>query len=63
MFNLEKSDIDTGDALTSIGVDSLVAVDFRNWLGSVVKAKVSIFEILQTASLDEFSSLVAERRK
>ncbi|CAN9258147.1 unnamed protein product [Alternaria alternata] len=63
LFNLEKSDIDTGDALTSIGVDSLVAVDFRNWLGSVVKAKVSIFEILQTASLDEFSSLVAERRK
>jgi aryl carrier-like protein len=63
LFNLEKSDIDTGDALTSIGVDSLVAVDFRNWLGSVVKAKVSIFEILQTGSLDEFSSLVAERRK
>ncbi|KNG44599.1 polyketide synthase [Stemphylium lycopersici] len=61
LFNLERSDIDTGDALTSIGVDSLVAVDFRNWLGSVVKAKVSIFEILQTPALSEFAGLVAER--
>ena len=61
LFNLEKSDIDTEDALTNIGVDSLVAVDFRNWLGSVVKAKVSIFEILQTPALSEFAGLVAER--
>jgi hypothetical protein len=30
MFNLEKSDIDTGGALTRIEVDFLVAVDFRN---------------------------------
>ncbi|KAI4621629.1 Type I Iterative PKS [Alternaria sp. BMP 0032] len=62
LFNLETSAIDTADALTSIGVDSLVAVDFRNWLGSVVKAKVSIFEILQTPSLGEFAGLVAERK-
>ncbi|KAI1551989.1 lovastatin nonaketide synthase, partial [Pyrenophora tritici-repentis] len=61
LFNLEKIDIDTGDALTSIGVDSLVAVDFRNWLGSVVKAKVSIFEILQTPAVREFAGLIAER--
>lgn len=61
LFNLEKDGIDTGDALTSIGVDSLVAVDFRNWLGSVVKAKVSIFEILQTPALSDFAELVAER--
>jgi aryl carrier-like protein len=61
LFNLDKSAIDTADALTSIGVDSLVAVDFRNWLGSVVKAKVSIFEILQTPSLSEFATLIAER--
>ncbi|KAG9190441.1 hypothetical protein G6011_08529 [Alternaria panax] len=63
LFNLEKSDIDTGDALTSIGVDSLVAVDFRNWVASVVKVKVSIFEILQTPALNEFAGLVAERWK
>lgn len=45
--------------MSHYGVDSLVAVELRNWLGSAAKAKVSIFTILQTPSLAEFASLVA----
>ncbi|KAF7532113.1 hypothetical protein G7054_g8247 [Neopestalotiopsis clavispora] len=59
IFNIPLSDIDPELPLSRYGVDSLVAVELRNWIGSTVKAKLSVFEILQSASLNEFSLLVA----
>ncbi|KAI8945694.1 hypothetical protein F4801DRAFT_584158 [Xylaria longipes] len=61
LFNLVEAEIDTGSGLSAVGVDSLVAVELRNWLSSVVQAKVMVFEILQTATMREFAKLVAER--
>ncbi|KAI1372099.1 polyketide synthase [Hypoxylon crocopeplum] len=58
IFNIDRSDIDDGNQLSHYGVDSLVAVDLRNWLSSSLRARVSIFEILQTPSLSEFAGLI-----
>ncbi|KAH9905003.1 polyketide synthase [Xylariomycetidae sp. FL2044] len=58
IFNIDRSEIDAGNQLSRYGVDSLVAVDLRNWLSSGLRARVSIFDILQTPSLTEFASLV-----
>ena len=62
LFNLPSSDINTNLPLAYYGVDSLVAVELRNWLSSAMKAKVTIFEILQTKSVGEFAGLVAKRK-
>ena len=62
LFNLPSSEIDTNLPLAHYGVDSLVAVELRNWLSSAIKAKVTIFEILQTKSVGEFAGLVAKRK-
>ncbi|KAL8861949.1 MAG: hypothetical protein Q9178_001819 [Gyalolechia marmorata] len=62
LFNIPTSEVDTSLPLPHYGVDSLVAVELRNWLGSSVKAKVTIFEILQGASIGEFAALVAKRK-
>jgi hypothetical protein len=59
IFNIPLSEIDIGLPLSRYGVDSLVAVELRNWLSSAIKAKVSVFEILQSASLAEFATLLA----
>ncbi|KAJ8119431.1 hypothetical protein ONZ43_g3611 [Nemania bipapillata] len=61
LFNLVEAEIDTSSGLSAVGVDSLVAVELRNWLSSVVQAKVTVFEILQTATMREFAKLVTER--
>ncbi|KAK8079180.1 hypothetical protein PG994_002987 [Apiospora phragmitis] len=58
IFNIPLTDIDPDLPLSRYGVDSLVGVELRNWLSSTVKAKVSVFEILQSASLNEFALLV-----
>lgn len=61
IFNLPLSDIEPDLPLSRYGVDSLVAVEVRNWLSSGVKSKVSVFEILQSASLSDFAALVASK--
>ena len=61
LFNTSAADVDTSMALTHTGVDSLVAIELRNWLSGVMQAKVTIFEILQSASIKEFAGLVAGR--
>ncbi len=62
MFDIPSADIDTSLPMARYGVDSLVAVELRKWLsGNVARAKVSVFDILQSASLKEFSKLVAEK--
>lgn len=59
IFNIPLSDIDPELPLSRYGVDSLVGVELRNWISSTVKAKASVFEILQSVSLNEFALLVA----
>lgn len=61
LFNIVAAEIDTGLPLSHFGVDSLVAVELRNWLSGVGQAKVSIFEILQSATVSQFAGLVVER--
>ncbi|KAL2169361.1 hypothetical protein VTG60DRAFT_6135 [Thermothelomyces hinnuleus] len=61
IFNLGRDDIDAGRPLSGYGVDSLVAVELRNWLVGSLKAKVSIFDILQSPSLDDFGALLVEK--
>lgn len=61
LFSIPLDEIDVSLPLSRYGVDSLVAVELRNWLSSAAKAKVSVFEIVQGASLSEFCKLVAAR--
>jgi acyl carrier protein len=61
IFSIPLSDIDPELPLARYGVDSLGAVELRNWISSTVKAKVSVFEVLQSASLTEFAAMVASK--
>ncbi len=61
LFSIAASEIDVSLPLSRYGVDSLVAVELRNWLSGVVKAKVSLYDILQTASLTDFAMLLVRR--
>ena len=58
-FNIPVDQVNCNQSLPSHGVDSLVAVDFRNWLSSVLRAKVSMFDIMQSPSIGHLAGLVA----
>lgn len=63
IFNVRADEVDLDAPVAAHGVDSLVAVELRNWLATTGKIKVSIFEIIQSASLRELAKLLVERSK
>lgn len=61
MFFVEEETIQVGESLARYGVDSLVAVELRNWLVLQLAIEVSIFDIMQSTSVRQLaSSLVAK---
>lgn len=63
MFMLAEAEVDKSMPLSKYGVDSLVAVELRNWLGAHAHADVSLFDVLQSASLEALAVRVAKKSK
>ncbi|TGJ78881.1 hypothetical protein E0Z10_g9882 [Xylaria hypoxylon] len=61
IFNVAVESVDLDSTVSTLGVDSLVSVELRNWLASAGKAKLSIFELLQSPSLKQVAGLVIKR--
>jgi hypothetical protein len=58
---VEKENIDTGRPMHTYGVDSLGAVEVRAWLGRVIGADVSVFEIMGNVSITSLGLEVAAK--
>ncbi|KAJ5609196.1 type I iterative polyketide synthase [Penicillium herquei] len=63
IFMTPIAEIDLSKPPSHFGVDSLIAVELRNMLALQASADISIFNILQTDSLDALARLVAEKSK
>jgi acyl carrier protein len=62
-FGRPKADIDPWMSLTEMGVDSLVAVELRNWITAMLDTECSIFDIMQSSSLSALGNkLVGKSR-
>lgn len=55
------SDIDTSKPVYTYGVDSLVAVELRNWLALELKSDISIFDLTSSAPITEVCKKIATR--
>lgn len=63
MFMLPETNIDRSKPPSVYGVDSLLAVDVRNWLFAHLQAELSMFDVLQSESLAKLGDLTAEKSK
>ncbi|KJZ78558.1 hypothetical protein HIM_01949 [Hirsutella minnesotensis 3608] len=61
MLGVAGAQIDQEKSPSAYGVDSLVAVELRAWLGLNVASKVSVFDITQSASLRKLAEKLNER--
>lgn len=61
MFLISEKEIDTSMPMAKYGVDSLVAVELRNWLVPRARADISIFDLLQSPSLVSLAAKVAAK--
>ena len=63
MFLLPPHEFDSAQSVAKYGVDSLVAVELRNWLVGHVHADMSIFDVLQSASISALASKAASKSR
>ena len=59
ILGIPSEDIDTTKPLESYGVDSLVAVELKNWFMKTLQNEVAIFEILGASSIEAIGITVA----
>ncbi|KAI0913625.1 KR domain-containing protein [Ustulina deusta] len=61
-LGIEADDIDRAKQLSDYGVDSLMAVELRNWLAKDFGANVAVFDITGGASITMIGDLVVANR-
>jgi hypothetical protein len=57
----KEEDLEASKALRDYGVDSLVAVELRNWFAQKVKADLSVFDIMGDTTFMRVGDLAASR--
>ena len=55
------SDIDSSKAIHHYGVDSLVAVELRNWILRELQSNIGLFDILASSPLRMLASNIAKK--
>lgn len=61
MGTITADDVEPGRPLSAYGVDSLMAVELRNWFGREFGASVAVFDIMGGAPISAIADLVVER--
>ena len=62
-LSMPATDIDTNKPLPAYGVDSLVAVELRNWIAKHVKAELAVFDLMTAKSIVAVGETVAGKSK
>ncbi|KAI0467619.1 Choline/Carnitine o-acyltransferase-domain-containing protein [Xylaria cf. heliscus] len=55
--------LDPDEPLVELGLDSLIAIEFKNWLGRTLGVDIRLHDILEADGLRDLAGLVAEKSK
>ena len=61
VLGIDRENVDATKPTHACGVDSLVAVELRNWFKKAMGADVAVFEILGNESIAVLAAGVAEK--
>ncbi|KAH6609746.1 putative polyketide synthase [Trichoderma cornu-damae] len=60
-MSIAPGDVESSKPLSNYGVDSLMAIELRNWIGREFSVKVSVFDIMGGQPLSSIANMVSER--
>ncbi|KAM0326970.1 hypothetical protein ACHAQA_006091 [Verticillium albo-atrum] len=63
LLMLQTDDVDISKPMSQYGLDSLIAVEMRNWISSDVEVTVPILQLLGNQSIQELSKSIAHQTR
>ncbi|RYO81820.1 hypothetical protein DL764_009708 [Monosporascus ibericus] len=63
VLGLADADIDVTKPVHTYGIDSLVAIDLKNWFGRAIGAEIEAFLLLGNLSLEQLSTEAAKKSR
>ncbi|KAI0016501.1 lovastatin nonaketide synthase [Xylariomycetidae sp. FL0641] len=60
VLNISATDVDVSKPVHSYGIDSLVAIDLRNWFRSEIGADVHVLTLLGNTALEQLCAVAAQ---
>jgi aryl carrier-like protein len=61
LLDASDDDFDSNRSLSSHGLDSLIAVELRNWIAKELHAPMQMFELMSPMSISELADLISRR--
>jgi acyl transferase domain-containing protein/NADPH:quinone reductase-like Zn-dependent oxidoreductase/NAD(P)-dependent dehydrogenase (short-subunit alcohol dehydrogenase family) len=59
-ISVPSEDIDVGRCVSDYGVDSLIAVELRNWIQKQARASISVFDLMSTTPIRQLAEKIAK---
>ena len=63
LVSVNAEQLDPREPLADLGLDSLIAIEFKNWLGRSLGADLRVHDILDADGLEVLADLVAQKSK
>lgn len=63
ILQMSAAEVDTSLPLYRYGIDSLTAIELRNWISREAKANIALLEVVAAASIRDFGAQIAEKSK
>ena len=63
LLAIPEQDVDVHRPLNAFGIDSLVALEIRNWASRELEAEIGVFEITSAESLESLAEIVTAKSR
>jgi acyl carrier protein len=63
LLSIPADEIRVDRSITSHGIDSLIAVELRNWMSTSLEAQIQIFELMSSMTFSDLVMLIAKRSR
>ncbi|KAK4225303.1 putative polyketide synthase [Podospora fimiseda] len=63
VLSIDIQDLDVNRNITSYGLDSLTAIELRNWIAKELRANLQILELLSSGTINDLAALIVQKTR
>lgn len=63
VLTISVQDLDVARNITSYGLDSLTAIELRNWIAKELRANLQILELLSSGTINDLAALIVQKTR